>query len=332
MKSKIGFFWTPYLAARVLDDILQSGYFDVAFVVTNPDKPIGRSDELQPTPVKKLALENDIPVFTPTKIRENTELFEQLSNYNCDYFFVVAYGLILPMVILDMPKKKCINVHGSILPAYRWASPIQSVLLNGEKETGVTIMEMSKWMDEGNIIDITKISLDPTETSETLFEKFAQISWHALIEAILKLEYDEIVPYPQDHSRATYCKKIEKENGKIDWSKSAKDIYHMWQAYTPWPGIYTMYEGKRLLLEKVSLLRHSELAKNPVLPSSHSGSFVSQYDGNNIGIVMRFSDGTICVICGEWILTLNQVKLEWKKSQNIKDFVNGNQGFIWYNF
>ena len=251
MKSKVGFFWTPFLAARVLEDILHSGHFDVMFAVTNQDKPIGRSGDSQATPVKKLALEHDIPVFTPIRIRENNEFFEQLSNYNCDYFVVVAYGRILPRVILEIPKKKCINVHGSILPAYRWASPIQSVLLHGEKETGVTIMEMSEGMDEGDILSIHTISIALDETSETLFQKFAEISGTTLVETILELDKWKITPIPQDLTRATYCAKIEKEDGKIDWSKSAEDIYRMWQAYTPWPGIYTMYEGKRLLLEKI---------------------------------------------------------------------------------
>ena len=118
-KLRIGFFGTPYLASRVLEDLLSDADFEVAFVVTNPDKPIGRSGELQPTPVKKLALEKNIPTYTPTKIRDNTDFFEQLKNHNCDYFVVVAYGRILPLEILQIPKKLCINVHGSLLPKYR---------------------------------------------------------------------------------------------------------------------------------------------------------------------------------------------------------------------
>ncbi len=312
MKSKIGFFWTPFLAARVLDDILETGQFEVAFVVTNPDKPIGRSSDFQFTPVKKFALEHNIPVFTPTRIRGNTEFYEQLLNHNCDYFIVVAYGHILPRTILGIPKKKCINVHGSILPAYRGASPIQSVLLHGEKETWVTIMEMSEWMDEGNILKVRSIQIDPDETSESLFQKFAEISWPTLIQTLQEIEHGGITSLPQEHDKATYCKKIEKEDGKIDWSKSAEEIYHMWQAYAPWPGIYTIYEGKRLLLEKVESW---ELR-------------VESWKYGDIGWVTRFEDGTIWLICGEWVLTLQQVKLEWKKSQNIKDFVNGNQKFI----
>ena len=214
---------------------------------------------MKASPVKELAEKNTITVYTPTKIRENHDFFEQLRNHNCDYFVVVAYGRILPIEILQIPKQLCINVHGSLLPKYRGASPIQAALLHGETETGVTIMEMSEGMDEGDMLKIRPIVIDPGETSGTLFQKFSQVSGPALIQTLLELEHGGITSLPQDDIQATYCKKIEKEDGLIDWSKSAEEIYHMWQAYTPWPGVYTIYEGKRLLLETVSWLRHREV-------------------------------------------------------------------------
>ncbi len=290
---------------------------EVVFVVTNPDKSVGRSWELQATPVKVLAKKHNIPVFTPTRIRENIELLDQLRSYNCDYFIVVAYGKILPVNLLEIPKKMCINIHGSILPKYRGASPIQAVLLGGEKETGVTIMEMSEWMDEGDILKIRTMPIDPTETSLTLFEKFAEISGETLIETLREHDAWDIIAVPQDSLWATYCKKIEKEDGLIDWSKSAKEIYHKWQAYTPWPGIYTMYDGKRLLLEQVQSSKFIEVY--PLEDKVQSGK---------PWLVLKLEDGSIWVVCGEWILILEQVKLEWKKSQSIRDFVNGNQKFI----
>jgi methionyl-tRNA formyltransferase len=149
---------------------------EVVFVVTNPDKPFGRDQVMRASPVKRLAIANSIPVLQPTKIRDNREFFDALRLYDCDYFIVVAYGRILPIELLAIPKKMCINIHGSILPAYRGASPIQAALLNGEKETGVTIMEMSEGMDEGDILKIRPIAIDPTETSGSLFAKFALIS------------------------------------------------------------------------------------------------------------------------------------------------------------
>jgi methionyl-tRNA formyltransferase len=307
---RIWFFGTPYLAGKVLQDLLSSSDFEIAFVVTNPDKPVGRSGELKSTPVNEIAKKYNIPVFTPIKIRDNEQFLQDIRAFDCDYFIVVAYGRILPVDLLSIPTKKCINVHGSILPKYRWASPIQSALLYGEKETWVTIMEMSEGMDEWDILKIRTIEVVHNETSETLFEKFAQFSWPTLIQTLRELETGWITQLPQDATQATYCKKIEKEHGLIDWSKRAEEIYHMWQAYTPWPGIYTMYEGKRLLLERVSIFYHCES------------------DMQKIGTAVKLETGEIGVICGEWILTLLQVKLEWKKSQSIKDFVNGNQEFI----
>lgn len=322
---RIWFFWTPYLAARVLEDLISQENIEVAFVVSNPDKPFGREQVMRPTPVKELALKEWIPVFTPDKVRNNTEFLDTIRGYDCDYFIVVAYGKILPVELLEIPKKICINVHGSILPKYRGASPIQSALLHGEKETGVTIMQMSEGMDEGDMIFVEKIQITEDETSETLFQKFAEISGKTLINALWKLESGELNPIPQDVSLATYCTKIEKEDGLTDWSQSATEIYHKWQAYTPWPGIYTMYEGKRLLLEKVSVIL--SLSQNP--DSLDTTGFLHSQEWQSQGKALKLETGEIGIVCGEWVLTLEQVKLEWKKSQNIRDFVNGNQKFIW---
>ena len=307
---RIWFFGTPGLAASVLSDMITSSEIEVVFVVTNPDKPIWRTSELRASPVKEIAISHDIEVLQPWKIRGNLEFLEKIASFQCDYFIVVAYGKILPLELLEIPKKKCINVHGSILPKYRWASPIQAALLHGEKETGVTIMEMSEGMDEWDILKIRTIPLDQNETSGTLFEKFALLSGPTLIQTLLELEHGGITPLPQKHEEATYCKKIEKEDGLVDWSKSAREIYHMWQAYTPWPGIYTIYEGKRLLLEITNL----------------------EWEITNlwkVGQVVKLQDWRIGVACSKWVLTLEQVKLEWKKSQSIKDFVNGKPNFIW---
>jgi methionyl-tRNA formyltransferase len=312
MAISVIFCGTPELSAAVLRDLIATPDIEVRAIMTNPDKPVGRSGDLMPTPVKWVWIKHNIPVFTPTKIRENIELFDILRSLDCDYLIVVAYGRILPLEFLQIPQKKSINIHGSILPKYRGASPIQSALLHWEIETGVTIMEMSEGMDEGDILKIRNIPIASDETSETLFAKFADISGPTLIQTLRELETWGITPLPQDDSQATYCKKIEKEDGLINWSRSAREIYRMWQAYTPWPGIYTIYEGKRFLLEVVS----SEKWK------------VKSEKLGNLGTVIKLEDGNIWVICDEWILTLHQVKLEWKKSQSIKDFVNGNQKFI----
>lgn len=328
---RIWFFWTPSLAATVLSDLCKSSICEVVFAVSNPDKPFGRSGELRSSPVKELALTQVIPVFTPPKVRGNEQFLADIRSYECDYFVVVAYGKILPVELLDIPKKKCINIHGSILPAYRWASPIQAALLHGDEKTGVTIMEMSEGMDEGDILKIREIGIDPTETSETLFAKFALVSGKTLLDTLQELEHGGITPLPQDDTLVTYCKKIEKEDGLVNWTKNAKEIYNMWQAYTPWPGVFTYYEGKRLLLEWVSFLYHADEVRIHNPENNDIESFMPQ-DDRDTGKVIRLEDGSIGVTCSEWILTLRQVKLEWKKSQNIKDFVNGNQKFISYQF
>ncbi len=329
---RIGFFWTPNFAANVLRDLVSEWDMEVVFVVTNPDKPVGRNQELKSSPVKEAAKLYTIPVLQPQKIRGNNEFLDILRWYMCDYFVVVAYGKILPVELLEIPKM-CINVHGSILPKYRGASPIQAVLLNGESETGVTIMQMSEGMDEGDILMIERIYIDSRETSDTLFQKFEAISGKALIQTLRWIGAGQVHPVAQNHREATYCTKIEKEHGLVNWSLSVSHIYHMWQAYTPWPGIFTYYEGKRLLLEKVSADCLCEERSNPEksreLPHGSWIASQARNDGEMRGTVVKLPDGGVWVICGDWVLTLEQVKLEWKKSQNIRDFVNGNQKFIW---
>lgn len=185
---RIGFFGTPILSARVLQDFLDSPEFEIAFVVTGEDKPIGRHQVLTANPVKELAIDHHFTILQPGRIRGNTEFLETVEVYQADYFVVVAYGKILPLELLQLPKKSPINIHGSLLPKYRGASPIQASLIAGDTETGVTIMVMNEKMDEGDIIDMKKITIEPTETTETLFEKFAEVSGKFAIETILKLE------------------------------------------------------------------------------------------------------------------------------------------------
>lgn len=308
-KLKIGFFGTPELSASVLADILESDFCQVEFVVTNPDKPFGRKQELRPSPVKLLAEKNFLKIFQPVKIRNNAEFLAEISAYNCDYFIVVAYGKILPKELLDIPKKMCINIHGSLLPAYRGASPIQSALLAGETETGVTIMQMSEWMDEGDMILKEKIQISENETTATLFEKFGKISGKTLLEALKKLENNEIVPEKQDENLATYCGKIAKENGEIDWQEDAKNIFQKWQAYTPWPGIFTFYKGKRVVLESISFEKNEN--------DSYENFWKIFKENGQYKVALR--GGNICI---------ETLKPEGKKSQKMSDFINGNPDFL----
>lgn len=264
---------------------------------------------MTPNEVKVLAQNKNIPILQPARIRDNGEFLESIKQYNADYFIVVAYGKILPKELLEIANKAPINIHGSLLPKYRGASPIQAALIAWERETGITVMVMNEKMDEGDIIDIKKIGISERETTATLFEKFAELSGNFTIETLLKLEKWQLIPQTQDSNSATYCKKIIKEEWCLDFRKSAKELYHLYQWLTPWPGIYTHFQGKKLIIEQC---------------------FYDEITTENkiIGTVIQSADKTIGIICGEWILTLSQVKLEWKKSQSIQEFLNGQREFI----
>ena len=305
---RIGFFGTPTLSAQVLQDFLDSSEFDVVFVVTGEDKAIGRHQVLTTNPVKTLALDHNLPIFQPSRIRDNQIFLDAIQSYEADYFVVVAYGKILPREVLSIPRKYPINIHGSILPKYRWASPIQASLIAWEHKTGVTIMIMNEKMDEWDIVDIKEINIHKHETTETLFQKFADISGIFARETILRLEAWTIAPQPQNHAEATFCKKITKEEWLLKFQQNAEELYHLYQGLTPWPGIFTMYHGKKLIIENCFYEDYSDAQAK-------------------IGTVVRFNNN-IWIICSKWILTLSQLKLEWKKSQFIHEFLNGQQSFI----
>ncbi|MDD2566013.1 MAG: methionyl-tRNA formyltransferase [Candidatus Gracilibacteria bacterium] len=304
---KIGFFGTPHFAKKVLEDLYNSSKFEIAFVVTGIDKPVGRSQALTPTPVKEFALSKDLKIIQPQKIRGNDEFLNEIKTYQVDYLVVVAYGKILPNEVLEVPKKICINVHGSILPLYRGASPIQSSLIAGDSVTGLTIMKMSEGMDEGDIIDVLSIGIDKFDTSETLFTKFEEVSGDFLTKTLIAFDEGKKPLQPQNSEDATYCKKITKEDGLLDFTKSAPTLFHLWKGLTPWPGIFTSYEDKKLIITKCDYLKEEIEGKT--------------------GEVIKGEFG-IGIKCGEGILILKEVKLEGKGKQNISDFVNGRKNFI----
>lgn len=243
---KIGFFGTPELAAAVLADGIAAEDVEVVYVVSQPDRPVGRHATLTPSPVSQLALRHNITLFRPEKIRGNPDFLVKLQDFEVDFLVVVAYGKILPAEILALPKVLPINVHASLLPKYRGASPIQWALLEWERETGITIMEMTEWMDEGGILDTAIISIVDEETSDSLFTKFCKISGAILFQTLRKYLAKEIGIREQDHALATYTKKLTREDGQIFWTTTtASQIHRLWQAYTSWPGAWTMYQGKR---------------------------------------------------------------------------------------
>lgn len=318
---KIAFFWTGNFSKNILESIYNN-YKDVNIVsvISQVDKPIWRKQELIQTPIKQFALSKKLPVIQVEKLKNNTEFFNYLESLELDFIVVVAYGKIIPNEILKIPKYGCINIHGSILPAYRWASPIQESLKFGDKKTGLTIMYMSAWMDEWNILKIEEIPIDISDKTWDIFQKFEWIWPKLLIETLYEIISWNIIATPQDDSKATYCKKIEKEDGKINFQEdNIINIYNKFRAYTPWPWIYSYYNGKKFDITDCF------------------------FDENNIIFdedfalwdVVEFEDNwktSIGILCREWILILNKIKLEWKKEMSIKDFINGNKDFLDYNF
>jgi len=316
---KIAFFGTWDFSKNILEWILQNKTVEVALVVSQPDKPIGRKKIITPTAVKILAEENNIPVLQPDKLKNNTDFFNVLQQWEFDFLVVVAYGKIVPIEVLNAPKTACINIHWSILPAYRWASPIQEAVKNWDSKTWLTIMYMSEWMDEWDILKIEEVNIKRDDTTLDIFNKFQDIWAEVLIQTLEWVLSWKIQWKKQDDSKASYCSKIEKEDGNIDFSKNAQEIYNLHKAYKAWPGIFTNYNGKKFSIEKCDFI-DCEILEEWVF---------------EIWDVVEYSNhwiDSIWIACGSWILLLEQIKLEWKKSMDINSFINGNKDFLDYNF
>ena len=230
---KIVFFGTPDFAVPTLEKLLENKDFQVMSVVTQPDKRRERGNKLTPSPVKAFATDHHIPVWQPERVKKDVETLTQLKQIEADIFVVIAYGQILSKKILDMPKLGCINVHGSILPQYRGAAPIQWSIYNGEKETGITTMLMDKGMDTGDMLlkAITPIQL--LDNAQVLAEKLALTGADLLIETLYKLERQEVTPIPQDHTAATYASLIQKPDYNLDWGQSAIQLHNQIRGFYP---------------------------------------------------------------------------------------------------
>lgn len=252
---RILFMGTPDFAEIVLRGLLRKGR-NVTAVFTQPDRPQGRSASPVASPVKKAAVEAGIEVYQPEKIRE-TSWVEQVAALQPDVMVVAAYGQILPQSILDIAP--CINVHASLLPRYRGASPIQSAIASGDRQSGVTIMRMDKGMDTGNILEQVTVPIDDTDTGESLFDRLAGISCEVLEVVLDRFEAgDPLIGRPQPAEEATYTRMLSRESGRIDWSRSARLIDCGVRAYTPWPSSFTMLDGQVLKILKVRILEGSE--------------------------------------------------------------------------
>lgn len=295
------FMGTPEFAVPTVEALLSSKHVLKA-VVTQPDKPAGRGRRLSAPPVKQLALSNGIPCQQPAKLRDPS-VVEELASYSPEIIVVAAYGKILPPSVLDLPPKGCINVHASLLPKYRGAAPINWAIINGETETGITIMLMDEEMDHGPILLQRAISILPEETAGELHDRLALLGAECLIEALKGLEDGSIAPNAQDHDRATFAPMLSKEDGQLDWGQPAEDLVNRIRGVTPWPGATTMLNDELFKVWKASLG-----------PKDVSGS---------PGEVMAVEEDGITVACGQGSVCLLEVQVAGKKRMKAESFLRG---------
>ncbi|MFA4817435.1 MAG: methionyl-tRNA formyltransferase [Parcubacteria group bacterium] len=309
-KLKTIFMGTPEFAGEILSALIHEKYNLVA-VYTQPDKKVGRKQILEKSPVKIIAEKNNIPVFTPNRL--NQEALAKMEKQKPDLILVAAYGKILPKTVLDLPEFGAINVHASLLPKYRGASPIQNAILNGETETGSTIMLMDEGVDTGAILSQRVIGIDKNETSSELSEKLAGLSSDLLLETLPLWLAKKITPQKQVDSKASLCRMIKREDGKIDWNDSAKNIYNRFRAFYPWPGVFSNWErnGKtlRLKLNKINLSGESQEKKS------------------DPGTVLNLGE-EIAVATSSSFVILEAIQLEGKPETKIENFINGYPDFI----
>jgi len=303
--EKLIFMGTPDFAVPTLKALI--GRYEIVGVVTQPDRQVGRGRKVEAPPVKVLALAHDLPVLQPPSLRRPDAVAE-LRALLPEVIVVAAFGQILRAEVLDIPPKGCLNVHASLLPRFRGATPIAAAILAGEEKTGVTIMLMDEGMDTGPILSQATCPISPQDTGESLSARLARLGADLLIDTLPRWLAGEIEPRPQDHSQATYSRIIAKEDGLIDWSQSAVEIWRRSRAYHPWPGTYTYWRGNLLKVIRVEALPHWSGEGEP-------------------GQVMALNEG-LAVATGEGALLLSEVQLAGKKALNIEDFARGHRDFV----
>lgn len=308
---KIVFFGTPQFAVPTLEALLKSPGFEVMAVVTQPDKRRGRGNALSPSPVKSIALSHHLPVWQPKRVKKDAETLEQLRSLNADVFVVIAYGQILSQEILDMPTLGCVNVHGSILPKYRGAAPIQWCLYHGETETGITTMLMDAGMDTGAMLLKATTAIAPFDTAEDLAIRLSTIGADLLIETLQK--FTEIEPIAQNDEQATYAPLIQKPDYELDWTRSAIELHNQIRGF--YPNCTTVFRGGAL-----KILKTIPLEAGFVPEDLKAIEFEARTPGEVIGILKNW--GAV-IQTGSGGLLLWEVQLAGKRPQSGWDFANG---------
>jgi methionyl-tRNA formyltransferase len=301
---RVIFMGTPDFAAASLARLIEDGH-EIVAVITQPDKPAGRGKHEKTPPVKELALRHGLSVYQPAKIKTNEEVRRIFESLAPDICVVAAYGKILPGWMLRLPRLGSINVHASLLPKYRGAAPINWAIARGERDTGVTIMQMDEGLDTGPMLAKRAVEIGPRETAVELSARLAKTGAALLSETLPLVERGEIEPEPQDDGAATHAPMLKREDGLIDWSMSAEEISNRVRAFQPWPGAYTIFRGSRLIIWRAR---------------------VSQIEGEGAetGVILTISKEGIMVSCaGETALLIEELQLGGKRRLAARDFANG---------
>jgi methionyl-tRNA formyltransferase len=300
---RLVFCGTPQFAVPTVEAVIAAGH-QVALVVTQPDRPVGRDQQLQAPPVKQAALTHCIPVLQPEKIKNNAELRAELEAIAPDAILVVAYGRIIPQWMLDLPRYGNINLHGSLLPKYRGAAPIQWAVASGEVVTGVTTMRLDAGLDTGPMLLAQVVPIGEEETAVDVYETLAEVGAPLMVETLRRLEAGELFPEPQDHSLATHAPILTREDGRIDFTRTAREIHNRWRGFQPWPGAFTALRGKKLIAHRLHPAENFDIAQG----------------------IIQVHDGRLLVGCGQGTaLELVEVQPEGKRRMSAADFLRGYQ-------
>src|ERR1700679_1437664 len=300
---KLVFCGTPEFAVPTLEAVIAAGH-EVALVVTQPDRAAGRGMEMQPPAVKKAALAHGLNVVQPEKVKNNLELRAQLEGIAPDAILVVAYGRIIPAWMLELPRFGNINLHGSLLPKYRGAAPIQWAVANGEVVTGVTTMRLDAGLDTGDMLLAQVCPIGQEETAVDVYGCLAPVGAELMVKTLSGLECRTIFPQVQDHSQATLAPILTREDGWIDFSRTAQQIYDRWRGFQPWPGAHTILRGKKLIVQRMHVAGAGDC---------------------EAGVLEVRGDSLVVGCAGEHVLTLDEVQMEGKRRMSAAEFLRGNQ-------
>ncbi len=310
--TRIVFMGTPEFAVPPLEALLRAGY-NVVSVLTKEDQPAGRGQQLAESPVKRCALAHRLAIRQPRTLR-HPEVQAALAALAPDLIVVAAYGLILPQAVLDLPRYGCINVHGSLLPRHRGAAPVAAAILAGDVEAGISIMLMDAGVDTGPVLSSASIPIAADDTTGTLTKKLANVGAELLLVTLPTWLVGEFTPQPQSAEDATFCPRIEKEQGRIDWREPAEVIARKVRAYQPWPTAYTTWNGQRLKVLRAW--------------AEQGGGGAGESGSRGAGVVIAGAGGKVGVMTGEGVLWLEEVQIAGKRALPIAAFLQGARGFI----